>query len=219
MASNTGRISLMDLLAIWHINELHSTPASWHSIPPPRDTPPHLTVPRTNDNMLTMHGPDTLEALEVPELNGHVRWTGGEQLSSVVKGNVLHRVCVALEGPFKVTRFIVPYLVQTQNTCFKMNISSIEKPLPCLAACYDKVKHKIQVWACSCYSAKHLSCSQLLNTIKHARLPSGYNLKILFRLYLPQERIVRISSHINLAVSTALQAKTVAEYFDIMCQH
>lgn len=66
----------MDLLASWHINELHSTPASWHSIPP-WDALPHLTVPRTNDNMLTMHGPDTLEALEVPELNGHVRWTGG----------------------------------------------------------------------------------------------------------------------------------------------
>lgn len=125
----------------------------------------------------------------------------------MIEGNVLHRVCVALEGPLKVTRFVVPYLDQTQNTCF----FSIKKPLTCLAACYDKVKHKRQVWACGCYYI-FSETSVMQPAFKHhqtSQMPPGYNLNISFRPYLPQERIVRTSSHINLTVSTALQAKKV----------
>ena len=57
-----------------------------------------------------MHGPDALEALEVPELDGHVCGARGQQLSRLVEGDVLHRVCVAFQGALKVSCLIVPHL-------------------------------------------------------------------------------------------------------------
>lgn len=59
---------------------------------------------------LTMHGSDTLKSLEIPQLNGHVCRTGGQELATVVERNILHRVCVALQGSFKITRLVIPYL-------------------------------------------------------------------------------------------------------------
>lgn len=59
---------------------------------------------------LTVHGPDALKALEVPEFDGHVCWAGGQQLSSLIKGDVLHRVCMTLQSSLKVSCFIVPHL-------------------------------------------------------------------------------------------------------------
>lgn len=40
--------------------------------------------------MGTVHGPDALEALEVPQFDGHVCGARSQQLSSLVKGDVLH---------------------------------------------------------------------------------------------------------------------------------
>lgn len=57
-----------------------------------------------------MHGPDALEALEVPQLDGHVCGAGSEQFAGLVEGNVLHRVCVALQCALKVSRLVVPNL-------------------------------------------------------------------------------------------------------------
>lgn len=57
-----------------------------------------------------MHGPDALEALEIPQLDGHVGRTGGQQLAGLVEGDVLHGVRVALQGAFKVSRLVVPNL-------------------------------------------------------------------------------------------------------------
>lgn len=63
-----------------------------------------------------MHGSDALKALEVPQLDGHVCRAGGQQLASLVKGDVLDRVSVALQRPLKVSCLIVPHLVRRENT-------------------------------------------------------------------------------------------------------
>lgn len=58
----------------------------------------------------TVHGPDALKALEVPEFDGHVRRARGQQLSSLIKGDVLHWVSVTLQGTLKIPSLIVPNL-------------------------------------------------------------------------------------------------------------
>lgn len=57
-----------------------------------------------------MHGPDALKAPEVPEFNGHVRRARSQQLSSLIKGDVLHRVSVTLQGTLKIPSLVVPNL-------------------------------------------------------------------------------------------------------------
>lgn len=57
-----------------------------------------------------MHGPDALKALEVPEFDGHVCRARSQQLSSLIKGDVLHRVSVTLQGTLEIPSLIVPNL-------------------------------------------------------------------------------------------------------------
>lgn len=64
---------------------------------------------------LTMHSSDAFKALEIPQLNGHISRTGGQQFASVVKRNILHRVCMTLKGSFKVSRLIIPHLTSEQK--------------------------------------------------------------------------------------------------------
>ena len=67
-----------------------------------------------------MHSPDALKALEVPQLDGHVRRAGGQQFASLVEGDVLHRVCVAFQCALKVSCLVVPHLREEskQHTIF-----------------------------------------------------------------------------------------------------
>lgn len=66
-------------------------------------------------NVLTVHCPDALKALEVPEFDAHVSRTRGQQLPRLVKGDVLHRVRVSFQGSFKVSCFVVPHLKAHRN--------------------------------------------------------------------------------------------------------
>lgn len=60
--------------------------------------------------LLTMHGSDAFKDLEVPQLDSHVCRAGCEQFAILVKRDVLHRICVALQCAFKVSCLIVPHL-------------------------------------------------------------------------------------------------------------
>lgn len=83
---------------------------------------------------LTVHGPDALEALEVPEFDGHVCWAGSKQLSSLIKGDVLHRVCMTLQSSLKVSCFIVPHLhtdTDLRNVSRSSVMIFIYSPVPC----------------------------------------------------------------------------------------
>lgn len=60
--------------------------------------------------VLTMHGSDAFKALEIPQLDSHVRRAGRKQLSSLVKRDILYRVRVALQRALKISRLVVPHL-------------------------------------------------------------------------------------------------------------
>jgi len=61
--------------------------------------------------IVAVHGLDASERLmEIPQLDGHVRAAGGEQLARGVKRNVLHAVGVAFERSLEIATFKIPYL-------------------------------------------------------------------------------------------------------------
>lgn len=61
--------------------------------------------------IVAVHGLDASERLmEIPQLDGHVRATRGEQLARGIERNVLHAVSVTLERSLEVATFKVPYL-------------------------------------------------------------------------------------------------------------
>lgn len=60
--------------------------------------------------VLTMHCSDALKSLKIPQFDAHVGWTWSQQFSCLVKADVLHRVCVALQGSLKVSCLVVPHL-------------------------------------------------------------------------------------------------------------
>lgn len=83
--------------------------------------------------MGTVHGPDALEALEVPQFDGHVCGARSQQLSSLVKGDVLHWISVTLQGPLEIPSLVVPNLQNNTNIhtlfskWFKIMLPNVEK--------------------------------------------------------------------------------------------
>lgn len=63
-----------------------------------------------------MHGSDALKALEIPQLDSHVCRAGCKQFSSLVKRDILYRVCVALQCAFKISCLIIPHLEDDRFT-------------------------------------------------------------------------------------------------------
>ncbi len=72
----------------------------------------------------TVHGPDALKALEVPKFDGHVRRARSQQLSSLIKGDVLHRVSVTLQGTLEIPSLVVPNL---QNNATEQTYTLVSK--------------------------------------------------------------------------------------------
>lgn len=78
--------------------------------------------------LLTVHGPDALEALEVPEFDGHIGWAGGQQLSSLIKGDVLHGVRMSLQSSLEISCFVVPHL-QTHKHTLRTGVHRLSTPI------------------------------------------------------------------------------------------
>lgn len=66
--------------------------------------------------IVTVHGLHASERLmEIPQLDGHVRAAGGEQLAGDVERDVLHAIGVALQRSLEVAALEVPYLYREQK--------------------------------------------------------------------------------------------------------
>jgi len=63
--------------------------------------------------IVTVHGLYASERLmKIPQLDGHIRATGGEQLARNVKRDVLHAVGMTLQRSLEITALEVPYLTK-----------------------------------------------------------------------------------------------------------
>lgn len=63
--------------------------------------------------VVAVHSLDASERLmEIPQLDGHIRAAGGEQLAWGIERNVLHAIGVALQRSLEITALKVPYLEQ-----------------------------------------------------------------------------------------------------------
>lgn len=70
--------------------------------------------------IVAVHGLDASERLvEIPQLDGHVRTAGGEQLARGVERDILYAVGVALQRSFEVTALKVPYLERQRTNILK----------------------------------------------------------------------------------------------------
>lgn len=70
--------------------------------------------------IVTVHGLHAGERLvKVPQLDGHVRAAGGEQLARDVERDVLHAVGVALQCSLEVAALKVPYLAEKEKQVLK----------------------------------------------------------------------------------------------------
>lgn len=97
---------ILDTIPRRHLPHLDAlVPAARHHVIARR----HETHAR-NIVIVPQHGPHAVVALlKVPQLDGHVGAARDEQFAGGVKGHVLYRVGVALEGALVLASFKVPH--------------------------------------------------------------------------------------------------------------